>query len=256
MKRFWLVLFTIAACALNALSPPVQEILDLFGVAEENVQELWVQKGKERWEFDKRYEYMRPNAWPLFEKAGLISEAYPKKERYDYAVVFGALLSRVEDRVDYLADLWNQGIRFNRIIFLTGQRPLLEREKSVCGAEMETEMVKWVYSQSALPKEVPILFIDAPQKMRDGIWVRPDTKDTVSEWLKTHPDNGSVIAISNQPYVGYQKAVIQSLLPNGFEVDAAGPAVKGEPTVALILDTIAKQLFFDTQFQTSLVPVH
>ena len=123
------------------------------------------------------------------------------------------------------------------------------------GGTMETDMVRWVYSRSTLPKDVPVVFIDAPRKMKEGIWVRPDTKDTIAEWLKTNPKMRYLLAVSNQPYVEYQNAVLGSLIPKGFKAETVGPAVQGEPTVALILDTIAKQLLFDSQLSTSAAPV-
>lgn len=242
MKRIFFALLTVCLTSLSALPPPLQEILDLFGVDVENVEERWMQKGKERWEFDKRYEFMRPVAWPLFEEAGYILEAKPQNESYDYALVYGALLSTVERRIAYLADLWKKGIRFNQIVFLTGERPLIDSEKAICSLEMESQMVEWAYFQSDLPKDIPVVFINAPQKQREGKWVRPQTTDTIAAWLQTAPQPGSCLAVSNQPYVAYQMAVMQSLLPKEFELETVGPQVKGEPTVALILDTIAKTI--------------
>ncbi len=247
MKRFCAALFVFFLSSLSALSPPLQDILNLFGVDAESAQDRWMQKGKERWEFDQRYEYMRPVAWPLFEKAGFILETAPEKRSYDYALVFGALLSSVEKRIAYLAELWKRGIRFDQIVFLTGERPLLFSEKAVCSAEMEREMIEWAYHRSELPKEIPVLFINAPGKQVDGKWIRPQTADTILEWLKTQPHAGLALAVSNQPYVPYQRAVIESLLPDAFEVEAVGPEIKGEPTVALILDTIAKTLLYDSK---------
>ena len=53
MKKFGFLLFAIFTCALNALTPPILEILDLFGVAEERPRTLDAKGEKERWEFDK-----------------------------------------------------------------------------------------------------------------------------------------------------------------------------------------------------------
>ncbi len=241
MKKIWFLLLLLIG-SLSAISTPLQEIFDAFGVKTEDVEELWMQKGKERWEYDKRYEYMRPVAWPLFEKAGLIFEAAPQKEHYDYALVHGALLPAVQKRIEYLASLWKKGTRFDKIVFLTGARPLRDAEKAACDLIWESEMVEWVYLRSELPKDIPASFINAPQKQVEGAWVRPQTIDTLRAWIQTEPKAGSCLGVSNQPYVGYQNAVMRSLLPAGFTVETVGPAVEGEPTVALILDTIAKEL--------------
>lgn len=246
MKQFCFAIFAFCLSTLSALSSPLQDILDLFGVNAQSAQDRWIQKGKERWEFDKRYEYMRPVVWPLFEKAGFISEAAPEKDRYDYALVFGALLSSVEKRIAYLAELQKKGVRFGQLVFLAGERSLLASEKSICLLQMEGEMVEWLYQQSELSKDIPVLFINAEVKEIDGRWVRPQTSDTIVTWLKTNPIPGNCLAVSNQPYVQYQRAVLEWLLPDGFGAEVVGPEIKEEPTVALILDTIAKTLLYDS----------
>jgi len=241
MKRFLLSLLSIFI-GLNGAPHPYQDIFDACGVSVDRAADLWIQSGKERWEYDKRYEYLRPTLWPLFEKAGLLFEAAPQKERYDYALVYGALLSKVKSRIDYLSSLCKKGVSFKQFIFLTGERPLLASEKARCGFEWEWEMVEWAYLHSDLPRDVPVVFIRSPGKWVEGKWVRPQTRDTVISWKETSPNPGSCLGISNQPYVGYQNAVMRSLLPADFEVETAGAAIDGEPSVALILDTIAKQL--------------
>jgi len=234
-------------------SEPLQKLLEYFGISKDvpfsqvlfETQKLWLQKGKERWEFDARYESLKPQLWPLFEEMGLLKQIKPKKSRYDYALVHGALLSRVKERVDYLTSLYQEGIRFDSIVFLTGARPLEESEKKQLeGLRTEREMAEWVYERSHLPKEIPVLFIDAPMKSsKEGVLVRPQTADTVFYWLKTGPQPGSCLAISNQPYVAYQDAVIHHYLPDVFELETAGPAASGSPSVAILLDTIAKEIY-------------
>jgi hypothetical protein len=137
-----------------------------------------------------------------------------------------------------------KGVHVNQIVFLTGERDLLDSEKQQCGLSLESEMVQWAYIRSDLPKEIHVLFVNAPKKQRAGVWGRPQTIDTVAAWLGTNPQPGTCLGISNQPYVQYQDAVMRSLLPDTFTVETAGPAVQGEPTVALILDTIAKHLIY------------
>ncbi|MES2272733.1 MAG: hypothetical protein V4487_00875 [Chlamydiota bacterium] len=208
-------------------------------------QQCWLQKGKERWEYDMRHENLKERLWPLFDQMGLLQEISPLKSQYDYAFVQGALLSRVEARVNYLTFLWNEGIRFDEIVFLTGARPLLDSEKErIPGAATERDMVEWVYHRSNLPKDVPVIFINASMKQReDGTRARPQTIDTVTCWLKMDPKEGSCLAISNQPYISHMDAVLRRLIPKSFEIESVGPAVIGSPSVAIILDTIARELY-------------
>lgn len=228
---------------------PLQELLALFHIPPDQAviqtQKLWLQRGKERWEFDQRYEEMRPQVWPLFEEMGLLEEIDPTKTHYTYALVHGALLERVRDRINHLTKLWNKGIRFEKIVFLTGERSLLATEQVAEGLKTEREMVEWVYWHSDCPKEIPVLFVNAPAKKRsDGTIVgRPQTPDTLLSWLQTAPAPGSCLAISNQPYVLYQHAILSRLLPEEFEAETVGPSAQGNLPVALLLDTIAKQLY-------------
>ena len=129
MKFFTLLFLPIAllASAQNDLfelfeiptNKPIEEVLD-------QIRECWLQEGKERWHYQSRYESNRELLWPLFEKIGLINEIKPSLNHYESVVVFGALLSRVRDRVEYLC---SQKITYDEIVFFTGQRPLLDSEK-------------------------------------------------------------------------------------------------------------------------------
>jgi len=233
------VFFLIFSLSIHAISPPLQDILDYFSISVEEVKEKWVQQGKERWEFDERYESERECVWPLFERARYIFEIAPTKMHYEYALVFGALLSTAQKRIAYLKELLERGIHFDRIVFLTGERLLLDSEKTLCFCTTEKEMIEWVYEHSDLPKKIPVLFIDSPMQEK-----RPTTKDTIDSWLETEPKIGSCLAISSQPYVLYQDSVLRSVISEEFEIETVGPQVTGNPTVALILDTVAKEITY------------
>lgn len=217
---------------------PQEELFKIFDIPSNEIvsstQQLWMQKGKERWDFEKRYEHLRPQLWPLFEEMGMVHEIKPTKTHYDTVLVLGALRNRVQDRVDYLVQT---GITYNQLVFLTGERPLRESEE-LPQLNTEAEMVQWVYDHSPLPKDVPLLIINVPMQGTK----RPNTADTVKAWLNTHPSPSSCLAISNQPYVHYQKAVLNHYLP--FEIDVAGPSILGDPSVDLMLDTVAREISY------------
>jgi len=46
--------------------------------------------------------------------------------------------------------------------------------------------------------------------------------------------------VSNQPYVGYQEAVIRYVLPSSFYIDAIGPRAAYIPSMEILLDNFAK----------------
>lgn len=247
-----LILFFCSFSALFAAYPAtedqkgaLEEILDLFGLKASETRECWVQMGKERWEYDRRYEEMRPVLWPLFERAGLINEAFPSESYYDYLLIHGALLSRIEKRWCYACELWKKGIRFGEIVFLSGERAILESErKRATGASTEFDLMKWVYAQTALPEDmerIPTSFINA--QAAPGM-TRPTTRDTILAWLAEKPAAGKCLAISNQPYVHYQDAVVLSFLPSSFSLETVGPGVDDPPKISIFLDTLGKILLY------------
>jgi hypothetical protein len=205
-------------------------------------QELWHQKGKERWEFEAKFEEMREELTPVFEEMGYLKKVAPKQTSYDYVLVHGATLKSVQSRVSYLQKLIDQGLQVKQIVFLTGMRKLLETEKTAPYLEWESQMVEWVYDHSTLPRKIPVLFVNAPAKSVQGKIVRPTTGDTIFEWLKKMPAPGSCLAISNQPFVPYQDAVVSNFLPPEFSLETAGEET-AQWSVALVLDSIAKTLY-------------
>src|SRR5262249_44795878 len=145
-------------------------------------------------------------------------------------------------RTLFLEHALNEGLKVKQIVFLTGMRPLLDSEKSVCGKEWESEMARWVYENSQLPKNIPVTFVNAPQTQKDGKISRPTTRGTIIEWLQTKPTPGSCLAISNQPFVLYQDAVARSALPKHFSLETVGEKTE-KWTVAVVLDSVAKTVY-------------
>jgi hypothetical protein len=229
-----LVPFFLLAC-------PQQELFRIFDISPtatqeeilQTVQRLWIQQGKERWQFDKKFEELRPQLWPLFVEIGMVDAITPECDHYETVLVLGALLSTVQERVDYLIEC---GVTFDQLVFLSGERPLLESEKlHLSDLKTESQMVRWVYRHSSLPKDIPVLFIEAPM---NGLR-RPNTLDTICAWLKTSPRPKSCLAISSQPYVHYQGAIFARFVP--FPIETVGGALKGTRSVALMLDTLARE---------------
>jgi hypothetical protein len=213
--------------------------------------------GKERWENQTQ---TLPDAEDLrlFKELYLIQEIIPTQKSYDYAILFGGVLHDVRTRLAYLIGLWNKGISFNSLIILTGQRPLDQHIESkgllshnVVNRQLPTtepEMIKFVFEQTDIPaelKKLPYIFVNAPiQQMQDGSFRRPNTEDTVIEWLRKHkPRPGSILAVSNQPFVGYQDAVLRKNLPPNFFGETVGPVYKNNESIATMHDTIARWIY-------------
>ena len=118
----------------------------------------------------------------------------------------------------------------------------------------ETEMAKMVYNQAKLPKDfkelVQVQFIDTPlQRASNGGAIRPNTGDTIKLWLTKTKPTGSVLAISNQPYVGYQHAVLKTFVPKEMSIETVGPKPSTSASSDLLLDTLARWLYQENVFQ-------
>lgn len=207
--------------------------------------------GKERWEVDDVFKSKKNLLDPLFKKLHCIDALHATKKHYDYAVVLGALFSRVHDRLQWLIDEWRQGVRFTTLVFLSGQRTLTGTEREQLKTFLhredvptnEFEMTKSVYDALAMPeslRKVPVVFINAPARCGKS---RATTEDTVNAWLEQHPVPGSVLAISNQPYVLQQQCILRFLLPLSFSIEAVGPVVSPSTTTTIILDNLARWIF-------------
>ncbi len=253
LSFIFLIATTFAAPIQERRLDPVQvEKLALeLGILEsadfiEEMQKSWLRKpGQERWEMQelspKQKEYVLN--WAINQK--LFSAWKPKLSHYDKAIILGATTCRMQMRLNYLKQLWNKGVRFDEIIWLTGDRPLDARiDTLIERCKNESEAAHIIWQGADIPKEMrdlPTTFLATP--MGDK---RPNTKDTLITWLKTDPGSCTALFISDQPFCGYQFATINSCLPEEILFDLAGQGV--DPTshpaaAAITLDTIARWLY-------------
>jgi hypothetical protein len=181
----------------------------------------------------------------LFTEMGCIECLGATHAHYDYALILGALGGRMTDRVDYFYQEWQRGVRTDVIVLLSGDRtldPALETFPE--GMDSELQLLTHLVENHPLRPmlgAIPIIAVDAPKVPGRG---RPTTASTVEQWLKQNPQPGSCLAISNQPYVGYQEAVLRALLPSSFVIEGVGPAPRQMPSTAILLDNFAKWLYF------------
>lgn len=225
----------------------------------------------ERWDKQTtKFEDLKSKINPLLTDLGFIEEVPPHFTTYQGAIVHGALLPTLRLRLDYLVKQWNQGIRFTHLYFLGGERPLepqyenkntfAHEEKSLLKIKSdwnlstklpktETEMMQLVWEQSEIPEDmrtkVEVYFINAPMKKdpKSEKLLRPNTDDTIREWLKTSPPYGSYLAISNAPYINRQDLVIRALTPNKYTFDTVGPKARKQEKMAIFLDEVARMIF-------------
>jgi hypothetical protein len=216
----------------------------------QETQKRWLRKpGQERWEMRELSLEERQTVLRWAEEQGLYSEWRPASQTYDQALILGATTSRMEMRLDYLVQLWKEGLRFDKIVWLTGERPLDPRVDGMMDrCKNEAEAARLIWKEANLPLEmrtIPLLFIEVPMKGQ----ARPTTQDTLVAWLATQPAACQALFVSDQPFCGYQFAVIHSTLPQEFLFDVIGAGAKSlsHPAAAAItLDSIARWIYQET----------
>jgi hypothetical protein len=270
----WFLLLAICLCGLS-FATPIQDhkvdptALSKLGLALNipqdadiisETQKRWLRKpGQERWELAELPPEQRLFVLNWAEEQGLFAPWKPACEKYDKALILGATTSHMQIRLDYLKELWLQGTRFNEIVWLTGDRPLDKRVDGLidrCNNESEAAHILW--EEAHLPVEMRNLsavFIAVPMKIEGSSSKRPNTEDTIIAWLKTNPQPCTALFVSDQPFCGYQFAVIKTCLPASFQFDLVGQGVDSTShpaAAAIILDSVARWIYQENLYQTQM----
>lgn len=218
----------------------------------EETQKRWLRKPtQERWEMQELSTEERDYVLSWGERVGLFSDWLPAQKHYDQALILGATTERMEMRLNYLKKLWEKsGVRFEQIVWLTGERPLdsrVDAKSDLC--KTETEVARLLWEEADLPlemKQLPCTFIAVPMKGEAPHLRRPNTEDTLIAWLETGVGSCSALFVSDQPFCGYQYAVIDQAMPEeiSFDVVGAGVDPRGHPLAAAVtLDSLARWLY-------------
>ncbi len=234
----------------------VHQLASALGISEdqdliEQTQQQWLRKpGNERWEMSEISAEKKEFVLRWARKQGLFSDWQPSRKEYDKALILGATTSRMQMRLDFLKDLWNKGVRFNEIVWLTGMRPLDARVDGLIGrCANESEAAHILWKEADLPEEmryVQVVFVVVPMKGNE----RPNTADTIIAWVKRFPEPCTALFVSDQPFCGYQFSVINNYLPKPFLFDLVGKGVdpySHPASAAITLDSIARWIYEDTQ---------
>lgn len=229
---------------------------------------------KERWEINEVMPEFREKIMPLLNNLGMLQEFSPSTKKYDSILILGDVATKVRNRIRYLKDLSEKGLRANKIILLGGERPLMDSDREtpeilldrnnqilairkdwIPPQKMPTTeigMMKLIWDQAELPQELRKIkaeFINARLKTnpKTGRLDRPTTKDTIEKWLETVPQEGKFLAISNNPHIGYQHSVLKTYLPKGFKVETVGPKASSNLPLAFYLGEITRWLYQENQ---------
>lgn len=223
--------------------------------------------GTERWDCPNKD--IEENLLESINELGVLNEIKPSKTKYKYAVILGATAVGMRTRLAYLKKLHENGVVFDNLVFLVGERPrslavesdevLLDAQNGIIDfdekwsfsgifPQTETEIARLVYEQSELSaafRSIPVTFIDTPmQKTTQGSLRRPTTEDTIYEWQRSGSTPGTVLAISSQPHVYRQRLIICSIMPEEFFIECVGPSVDYEDlNASVLLDSLARDLY-------------
>lgn len=261
------ILLLLAICCYNLLfAVPIQDhkidraaLLELTsklnipadGNLIEETQKRWLRKpGQERWEIGELSKDQRSFVLNWASDQGFFDSWQPREQSYDKVLILGATTSRMQTRLGFARQLWDQGVRFQEIVWLTGDRPLDNRVDGLtdrCQNESEAAHILW--EEADLPEEMrslPVVFVAVPMKQEGYLLKRPNTEDTLIAWLEQSPTPCKALFISDQPFCGYQFAVIKANLPDDYTFDVVGEGADpmSHPSAAAItLDSIARWLY-------------
>ncbi|MBN4067411.1 hypothetical protein JYU14_04940 [Simkania negevensis] len=217
-------------------------------------QKRWLRPSdKERWELAELPLEKKEFVIAWAKKQGMFDRCNPGDCRYETAVILGSSTSRMTSALNYLKRIWGEGIHFNELLWLTGDRPLDARIDDMadrCDTESEAARLIWEEATDCPEKmgSLPVVFVSAPMKEEDGVVKRPSREDAVNAWLKTNPKPCRALVVSGQPFCGYDLAVLKTHLPQSFLYDVVG--LEADPNshpaaAAIILDNVARWLYQD-----------
>ncbi|MES2504069.1 MAG: hypothetical protein V4534_04240 [Myxococcota bacterium] len=205
--------------------------------------------GQERWELQDDPNWDRDRILKSLTELGLKDATFPQKRFYTSAVMLGATAPKMQERVNYLIRIWNEGTRFEKVVFLTGDRDFGEIDQPFSRADgsNETQLLRHIWAHTPKPvglDSLPELWVDAPKiRHADGLLGRPTTVSTIEAWKKMENLAGEdLLAFSNQPTVDYQECALMNYLPKGVKVETIGPKANADLPIAIYLDALAGSL--------------
>ncbi|MBA3957409.1 MAG: hypothetical protein H0X51_03305 [Parachlamydiaceae bacterium] len=260
---------------------------DTFQDIVQKTQKCWlsVQQGlnqRERTDLvdNQQRQLMQERVLEIAAEIGLLNAIPPQLTHYESGICLGAFLSDVRARLTLLVDAWKQGIRFDSLYFLTGERYLrkgpgqqddfealcnpalsplpfkatwIRPDPNSVAYETEYDMMRLVWEQVEIPTDMAktlkdrVFFVNAPK----GNFPRPSTADTYVQWLLDYQCTpGTVVAASTPLVWSQQQLVGERVLGPQFHLETIASAPTDaefntyfKNSTSIVLDTVAKCLF-------------
>lgn len=234
------------------------ELTSALGIAKdanlvEETQKQWLRKtGKERWEMEELSAEKRQFVLNWADKQGIFSACKPTKVHYDKVLILGATTPNMQKRLLFVKKLWQEGVRFEELVWLTGDRPLDPKIDTLCDrCKTESEAAHILWEETDLPSDlrsIPVVFLATAMKEENGVLKRPNTEDTLITWLSKTSAACSTLFISQQPFCSYQYAIVKKCLPKEFLFDCVGDGIENTTSQAasVVLDSIARWLYVES----------
>lgn len=249
--------FSLFAAPLRELSVDpleLQKLTSFFGIEEgedvvESTQALWLRKrGQMRWEMESLSSDRSEFVISWADQNQFVSLLTPLYQQYDKVLILGSTTKSMYEKLRYLKDLQDQGIKFQEIIWLTGERVLDPAiDDFFEGCKTETDAARYLWNQCFAAgdfKGVIASFVSVPKDpTKLGI---PNTEDTIVKWLEGEKKGGRFLFISMQPFCHYQFSVIKTHMPSNFDFEVVGPGSiyeSSEKFSAVFLDALARFLY-------------
>lgn len=184
-------------------------------------------------------------AVPILKSMKMI-DAIPASGHFDYLAFNGQSLPQMRYQVEFIK---HSDVTFNQIVFATGSRNLkavFDKNDPLFGViHNEHDAAKYLLKEY-FPNSKSIVLNATTDKLP-----RPNTKTTVDAWMQTNPQPGSILMVSNNPYIGYQYLTWYGVLKkNGWFEKGGSLTMCGDHQreekrnrLAVILDNVARTLF-------------
>lgn len=252
----------------------LKKILDFFSIKETDPQKIvditqeWCRpQGLERWQVSGDQLERHDEFIKLIEELELTMPVEPLEEEYDYLLVLGALAERMDLRIAHFVELLqSKKIKVHKIALLSGCRPLdqTKESKEFVSALLKTDFTDEAYAtfnegiimhklseKYNLVQYAPIIEINVDMIIDPitGKKQRPITQDTIKAFLEKEKFDSTkknkILVISNQPFIGYQHAVVKTYFPENCILETIGK--KGTQNDRIYLDTLARWIYQENQ---------
>lgn len=194
-----------------------------------------------------------------FDNLRMRETVLPKNRNYDDIIIHGSTVVAMIKRMTFFLEKCAPFIIYKRIILLSGDRALSVDEKNneiICkisekknikiSTEAEAAKEIWCYLTNEKQPLQEMILISAPATIdSNGNKKRPTTYDTIVEWLRIKPDSKTCLAISSNPYIDYQHAVVKNTLDEKKEsiyLETIGAHSK-EMRPEIYLDSLARWFY-------------